>query len=180
MKVYFDTNIFDHIIKRINLTDGDLELLLKKISSKNFTILLSILNIEEMISIFKSSKEFPHNEIKLLLNLTSWQNGIIKQYDEIVKEDIKNYINGNNKPEYMWPASIIHSNLDFLTSPNERNKKEVKEIINKTQKQKENFRSSFIKYREQVAPLVKELKGRYPSFDEFKNPLIKDSALQIA
>ena len=136
MKVYFDTNIFDHILKRINISDSDLELLLKSISSKNFTVLLSILNIEEMISIFKSTKEFPHNEIKVLLDLTNWQNGLIKQYDEIIKEDIKNYINGENNPEYMWPASIIHSNLDFLTSPNELDKKEIKEIIDKTQKQK--------------------------------------------
>lgn len=180
MKVYFDTNIFDHILKRINLTDSDLELLWKSISSKSFTILLSILNIGEMISIFKSSNEFPHNEIKLLLNLTNWQNGLIKQYDEIIKEDIKNYINGNNKPEYMRPASIIHSNLDFLTSPNELDKKEIKDIINKTQKQKEDFRSSFTQYGEQVTPFVKELKGRYPSFDEFKNRFIKNIALQIA
>lgn len=180
MKVYFDTNIFDHILKRVNLTDGDLESLLKSVSSKKITILLSILNIEEMISIFKSKKEFPHNEIRLLLNLTSWQNGLIKQYDEIIKEDIKNYISVNNKTEYMWPASIIHSNLDFLTFPNELDKKEIKEIIYKTQKQKEDFLSKFIQYREQVDPFVKELKGRYPSFDEFKNPLIKNFALQIA
>ncbi len=179
MKVYFDTNVFDHIYKKLNLSQGDLDSLTNAIKTYKFVILLSTLNIEEMISIIKSSNEYPSNEMELLLNLTDWENNFVKSYDEIIKEDIKYFFDFNNPPEYMYPSTVIHSNRQFLLSPNSSEKNEIIDMVIKTQKQKEDFYRNNLNTKNKFEVVIKGLKGQYPSFEEFKNLLIINFAFKI-
>lgn len=180
MKVYFDTNVFDHIFKKLNLLQKDLDSLANAIKASKFSILLSTLNIEEMISIIKSSNKYPANEMELLLNLTDWEEyGFIKSYNEIIKEDIDYFLNIINAPEYMHPSTVIYSNQQFLLSPNLSEKNEFNDIVIKVQKQKEILYRMFLNYKNKVKCQIKDLRGQYPSFEEFKKEHIQDFAFKI-
>jgi hypothetical protein len=55
--VYFDTNVFDHIEQRHGVTDEDLFRLERAIKLEHLRVILSFLNIEELLFIAEAKPE---------------------------------------------------------------------------------------------------------------------------
>ena len=48
-KIYFDTNIFDHLVKGIGITEAEERALRSAVNSGHISVLLSYLNLEEVM-----------------------------------------------------------------------------------------------------------------------------------
>ncbi len=71
--VYFDTNVFDHIHKGIGVTEADRLALRSAVKTGRISLVLSFLNLEEVLSSMESSPSQANAELQLILDLADWQ-----------------------------------------------------------------------------------------------------------
>ena len=71
--VYFDTNVFDHIYKRIGVSETDLLALKSAVKTGKIFVLLSIVNLEETLSALEPYPNLATEELRLILDLTDGQ-----------------------------------------------------------------------------------------------------------
>lgn len=128
VKIYFDTHIFaDLYQKRQPYTNLDLAPLYEVIEKRRASIILSTRNIEEILPMLKSNSDKGWNQLKNLLNLTSW-NDIVKPQNEVVADDIKSYAaTGLSTNPFIQDQerlqNIKRGISNLLLSPSESNKK---------------------------------------------------------
>jgi hypothetical protein len=87
-KIYFDSNVFDHIHKCIGISKKNIKSLLTAFKTGKISVLASILNIEEILFIHKQSPSQAKKEIKLILQMTDLKKRMIKPPDILLREDI--------------------------------------------------------------------------------------------
>src|SRR5262245_24876348 len=96
--VYFDTNTFDHIYKRIGgVTAADLELLKLRIKEGDVRVRFSIVNIEEVLLAVQKDAAVAFGELRLIVDLCGTQT-IIKAHEVVLKQDIEAYAHGAALP----------------------------------------------------------------------------------
>lgn len=163
---YFDTNVFDHIHKRIGVTESDLTKLRSLIMSGRLSVLLSILNLEETVSLLNSYPELAIAELQLILCLTDWQK-LLKPPNLLLSDDIKSYARGEVPCQPFIEDSVIQLNLHRLLNPSQQDITELLEVMRVTQKQKEDFKARMREARESVLFQAKKLKGLRTNFDNY-------------
>lgn len=164
---YFDTNVFDHIHKRISVTDSDLSALRSAVKAGKISILLSVLNLEETLAALDSCPDLVMAELQLILDLADWQR-FVKPTDMLLSDDISCYARGVSLPPPFITDPVLWSNLEKLRNGSQKDVADIwADVKEKTQKQKENFKESMKKAKEKVLPCLEQLKGKSPSFDEY-------------
>ena len=68
--VYLDTNVFDHMYKKVGVSESDLLALDYVVKTGKIFILLSIVNLEEALCALQSCPELAMAELQLILGLT--------------------------------------------------------------------------------------------------------------
>jgi len=170
--LYFDTNVFDHIQKGINISKEERNYLFEKIIKKEILIGLSLLNIEEILLYYSSDPKNAKEQLELVSEITDW-NHLVKYPDNILKNDIINFSNGKciDSP-YINDKLVINELRDILRSP-EKYKLNIDRIINGVQEQRNNFYEKIIDAKNQVLSLWKKYEEEIPTFETF----LKDQAL---
>jgi hypothetical protein len=71
MKIYFDTNVFDHISKGIGVSRADIDILHSAVSKRRINIVLSYLNLEEVLAQLEENGDQAQAQLRLILRLTA-------------------------------------------------------------------------------------------------------------
>lgn len=169
--VYFDTNVFDHIHKGIDVTEADRLALRSAVENGRISILLSVLNLEEALCALEQSPTQAIAELRLTLDLVE-KGRLVKPAGMLLGDDIQCYAQGDALlAPFITLGPVIQSNIQALVNPNQRDIKALRLIVKETQNQKEDF---VIKMREantKVLPHAKEYlrnaKGRPPDWQDY-------------
>ncbi len=156
--VYFDTNIFDHIQKRINVTDLDLEKLKSAITSHKLSLVFSFLNIEEILFTLKCSPLNGRSQLSLLLEIADPKKFIVSQ-DLVLNEVIRSYA-ANTEPPI--PFGICDRNtrrfLKRMTTCRSL-PRDVLKIVGETRKAKQDFKARFEEGKKVLEPMARSMGG---------------------
>jgi predicted nucleic acid-binding protein len=98
--VYFDTNIFDHLHKGICVTPADVQFLKQRVSDGRLSILLSMINLEEVLMAVPTHRALALAELQLMEDLVDFTH-IIKPFQELLTEDITAYARGTTLPSLL-------------------------------------------------------------------------------
>lgn len=90
MAAYLDTNVFDHLYKKIGCTSADIANLRKKIYGRELSLPLSIYVLEEILLDRKARPELLVAKIKLTLSLGNFRR-MVKPCDQLLTDDIRAY-----------------------------------------------------------------------------------------
>jgi hypothetical protein len=89
--VYFDTNVFDNLIKKTNgVTDADELQLRAAVSSEQLRIVVSQITIQETLAAFHSRPEIARAQLALILSVADWGR-FVRFSSEILENDIKHF-----------------------------------------------------------------------------------------
>lgn len=160
--VYFDTNVFDHIYKGIDIAESAQHLLRLAVETGRISILLSVLNFEEIMGLLEKSNAQAVAVLRLMAGLVE-KNRIVKPSDMFLRDDIHRYAQGN---ELLAPFinldPVIQSNLEVLTNPSQKDIDELLVIVKEVKKEKENFVLTMREANSKVLPHAKQfLKNNY-------------------
>lgn len=180
---YFDTNVFDHIHKEIGVTGAGLLALRSAVRAGRISILLSVLNLEEVLSALASSPAHAIAELRLILGLADWQR-LVKPPNLLLSDDICCYARGDDLPEPFITDPVVESYLRALLNPSQQDIDELWPVVKETRQQKEDFVAGMREVNKKVLPRVKEFlkksQGWRPSFEDYWEGLAGEYAQEFA
>src|ERR1700722_1759808 len=89
--VYFDTNVFDNLIKKTGgVTEADETALRAAVSSGRVRIVVSHINILETFAAFKRRSDVARAQLLLIVRLSDWDR-FAKYSSSILEDDIKHF-----------------------------------------------------------------------------------------
>src|ERR1700722_1850850 len=159
--VYFDTNVFDNVVKKTGgVTGADEEWLRAASSSGKLTIVASHINIRETLAAFVSRPDIARTQFSLIASLADWER-LIRFSTQILEDDIRHFaFNGEraNSPfESDRQASHIRSVLQTLlmdwSAP-----KQLGAVIGEDRDQKRAFLEGVKKSRAETARELEEFR----------------------
>lgn len=164
--VYFDTNVFDHVYKKIGVSKPDLLVLDSAVKTGKISILLSIVNLEEVLCALESCPDLAIAELQFILRLTGRQR-MLKPPHLLLRDDIKSYVLTGVSSKPFIVDSLIQSSLRALQNPSQRDMVELLSVVKATREQKEAFNAGMKEIREKILLAAKKLKGLCPSFNDY-------------
>jgi len=90
MAAYLDSNVFDHLYKKIGCTSTDIANLRTKIYGRELSLLLSIHTLEEILLDRRARPELMVAKTKLTLSLGNFRR-MVKPCDQLLTDDIRSY-----------------------------------------------------------------------------------------
>ena len=159
--VYFDTNVFDHIYKGIDVTESGQLLLRAAVETGRISILLSVLNLEETIGVLEKSHAHAIAVLQLMAGLVE-KKQIVKPPDMFLRDDIQRYAQGDDLLQpFISLDPVIQSNLEVLTNPGQNDIDELLVIVKEVQKEKEAFVMAMREANAKVLAYAKQFLRRY-------------------
>jgi hypothetical protein len=104
MIVYFDTNVFDHIFKNLGVTTAEQNAMRRAVSSGKIRIVLSYLNLEEVLTAALKRPSFAFAELRFILEIVD-KSLFVKPANVRLVDDIRCY--ADNKP-LLNPFDILN------------------------------------------------------------------------
>ncbi len=180
---YFDTNVYDHIYKRMDISDAELHSLRTSIEVGKINIIASILNLEEIIPILSNDELFK-GELSLIIDLCNWDK-LIKPTDLLLADDFFSFARyGHQAKPFLESNSRDHSsfiqNLQKFGNLNFRDKIEFLSIVKKVKEQKERFKKGMKEAQNEVLFYAKKLQDKPRNFHEFWSNSLKTDGLAWA
>jgi hypothetical protein len=167
---YFDTNIFDNLIKKTNgITNADCDQLRAAVSMGRLTIVVSHTTIQETIDALESRPDLARVQLGLIANLADW-NRFVRFHSEILEEDIKHFaFNGEvaNTP-FEKSATHIRSRLQLVVD-GRIGFGELERVISENREYKTRFLESVRRSDAGATAELDEFRrtNQIPSFEEF-------------
>ena len=157
MIVYFDTNVFDHLEQRNGVTDWDLFRLGRAVKMEQLRLILSFLNMEEILFIAQSKPERAMGQLKLIFELAD-KRLFVHGQDEIVRNDIRAY--AQQKP-FKTPFTLMTPDmesdiLNLMDSP-AHHQEDLDRIVRETRHAKELFLERRIKGQKKLKRMAAEI-----------------------
>jgi hypothetical protein len=169
-KTYVDTNIFDHIVKRIGITEADERALRSAVNKGRISVLLSYLNLEEALCAMPTSPELALAQLRLIMEIAETHQ-LVKPTAMLISDDIDRYAKGKALlPPFIPMDTIIFANLQALV----RDAQQINELLpllKEVQNEKEEFvarmREANAKVEPDATALRRATDGRPPSWDKY-------------
>lgn len=157
MIVYFDTNVFDHLEQRHGFTDWDVFRLERAIKLEHIRLILSFLNIEEILPIAESKPERAMAQLGLILKLAD-KRLFVRGQDEIVRCDIRAYAKQKPCPT---PFTILTPDmesdiLNMMNSP-AHHREQFDDIVKESHDAKERFMKRSLRSQKKLRPMAMEI-----------------------
>ena len=169
MIAYLDTNVFDHVYKKIGCTSADIAQLRKAIYGRGLAIPIGIHVLEEILLNRRASPQELVARLKLTLSLASIRR-MVKPCDQLIADDIRSYA-ATGQPDRPLVSAQIQSALtqgiaELIESDGEEFSEEIGEVLEDARQGRERFLQGMRAARQQAAALVETLASRV-SFEEF-------------
>lgn len=165
--VYLDTNVFDHMHKKLGVSNGDI-LALKAAKAKgSSSFLLSISVFEEVFCAIKSDPVLGIRELLLVFEFADWAR-VLKPAHLLVTDEIAAYATGAPQPApFLEEDDPMRNSLRALASPTQRDIDELMPIMDESRAQRVEFRNGMRAARSEVLKSAKRLQGWKPSFVDY-------------
>jgi len=173
---YFDTNVFDHIYKKLHgITEADESTLRSLVRAGTVSIPLSILNLEETLLLLEreTRRDLVKAELQLILDLADWQR-MAKEPKQLLSDDITSYAQGSAASSpFIEEARLrkIHAGIrETLLNLGPQSISELLGAVSETKTQIAEFKQGMDKGQEKLSPLVEKLRNegqRPPRFDQW-------------
>jgi hypothetical protein len=175
-EVYFDTNVYTHILNvslgRIResggVTSDNVKLLMKLLKSDRLRVLASVTNVEEAISAYLNHPEESIEKLKIIRRLAK-RKRMINAHFEMAKNDVVAFAQGKALPSpFVSPPSLL---IDFLARPKSVDPKLFRRVAEDTKAHIEEIRKRHGEYFSDDRQHADELKAdnTQPSFEEYWN-----------
>lgn len=166
---YFDTNIFDNMLKRTaGVLADDEARLLRAIESRKLAIVTSILNISETIDARRPEIVLP--QLNLIARMAD-KDRFVKPHDIVLTDDIKHFAwNGEPDSPFIREPMLgqLRSALDRILSGQDAIE-DFEDVIEENVNQKVRFLTGISDVRSETYPQIQELRQReeIPSFERY-------------
>jgi hypothetical protein len=142
MIAYVDTNVFDHLYKKVRCTSADIADLRKAIYGRDLSIALGIHILEEMLLNRRASPQELVARVKLTLSLASIRR-MVKPCDQLIGDDIRSYA-ANGAParpfvDVQIQNAITQGIAELIESDGEEFSEEIAEALADTKRRKGRF-----------------------------------------
>ena len=156
---YFDTNIFDNLIKRTNcISDADEARLHAAVSSGRLKIVVSHTTIRETLAALESRPDIARGQLELITSLADWDR-FVRLSSEVLENDVKHFaFNGEaaNTP-FEKDAAHIRSKLQLIIE-GRIGFGELKAVIGEDREYKTGFRDTVRRAKAGTAPELEEFR----------------------
>ena len=169
MLVYFDTNVFDNLVKRTGgVIEADELRLRDAISESQIVVLASHVNLRETIAAFRSSPDLAKAQFQMISTLVDWSR-IVRFHSSLLEDDIRQFAySGERSSRIFETSSNIHSAVQLIIE----GKKPIQElgpVIREDFEEKKEFLENVKKIRSETEAPLEELRkaGDIPTFQEW-------------
>lgn len=163
--VYFDTSAWDHLYKKVGISESDSAALVSAVKTHKMSVLPSITNLEEVVCALKSCPDLAIAELRFILGLADSQR-LLKSHDLLLSDDIKSYALTGFPSKPFLEDSVIRLVLCTLQNPTRKDRGELLSVVKATQRQKEVFTVATKEVKRKSQSEAKKLKGGCSSFDD--------------
>lgn len=170
-RVYFDTTIYDHIVK----TDNEVKALRTDLARREVVANLSIVNVEELLGDWDTKRQQAIRRLQVARDLVGFDS-ILKQPSDLLKEVIEAYATGTPPPSSTLPRHqrrLLTSLLHKVADGNARLDPILSQIVSEVRREKEAFKAAMIRGRAQTLDeLTQKSEPRvlaHVPFEEFWN-----------
>lgn len=164
---YFDTNVFDHLEQRIGVTEQDLYRLGRAVKLEYLRVVLSFLNLEEILFIAQSKPERAKAQLKLIFELADKRLFVLGQ-EEIMNNDIRAYAHQTpSKSPFTLMSVGMEMDIRNLINDPESLRREYDRIVRQTRRAKESFLNMLIKGQRKLKPMAAEIGVRQYPFERY-------------
>jgi hypothetical protein len=112
--LYFDTNVYDHIDKRLGVSDGDIAQLRRCLGAGGAVLRLSVFNLEEAVGLVRSRPHAARTLAKLMRDLASLER-FFREPGELAKLSVLSAIRRTEAPDpYLYDKETLEAGLDRL------------------------------------------------------------------
>jgi hypothetical protein len=163
MIAYLDTNVFDHLYKKIGCTGANIAELRKAIYGRCLSMPIGIHVLEELLLNRRASPQELVARVKLTLSLASIRR-MVKPCDQLITDDIRSYA-ATGQPDRPLVSTQIQNAItqgiaELIESDGEEFSEEIAEAIEETRQRRERFLQTMGVVHQQLAALVETLPAR--------------------
>ena len=169
MIAYLDTNVFDHLYKKVGCTSADIAGLRKAIYGRDLSIPLGIQVVEELLLNRKASPQELVARVKLTLSLASMRR-MVKPCDQLIADDIRSYA-ATGEPDrplvnVQIQNAITQGIAELIESDGEEFSEEIAAALEDTKRRKERFVQGMKVSLREIASLVAAVPANI-GFDDY-------------
>lgn len=169
MIAYLDTNVFDHLYKKIGCTSADIAQLRKAVYGRGLSMPIGIHVLEELLLDRRASPQELVARVKLTLSLASIRR-MVKPCDQLVADDIRSYA-ATGQPDRPLVSAQIQNAItqgiaELIESDGEEFCEEMMEALEETRQSKERFLQAMKVSQHQAAALIETLPSPI-SFEDY-------------
>jgi len=185
MIAYLDTNVFDHLHKKIGCTSADIANLRKAIYGRQLSVPLSIHTLEEIMLVGKVRPEWMVAQVKLTLSIASFRR-LVKPCDQLLADDIRAYAaRGEADRPYLGAdiQNVISAGIsELVETDGEELDEEMVEALKEMRRRKERFRAGMRKSQEETEQIAKSMSGQvtFEQYLELAAPGVAETFAQRA
>ena len=181
---YFDTSLFDNLLKLNRLTAADLTELRSAIQTRRLAIVSNILNMQETIDALHSqSPEVVVPQLDLIASLIDWSR-FVKPSDWLLTDDIRHFAWCGDPSSPFLPESVVEvvhgAVMDIIRG--RMPCADLDDVVRENSRQKSAFAAGLENDNAQTASMVEQLRkeGVFPEFADIFAIAAQDFAYHIA
>ncbi len=157
MIAYLDTNLFDHLYKKIGCTAADIADLRKAVYGRGLSIPLGIHVLEELLLNQRASPQELVARVKLTLSIASIRR-MVKPCDQLIADDIRSYAAAGaaDRPlvNVQIQNAITQGIAELIESDGEEFSEEITDALQDTRRRKERFVNGMNVALQEIASLT--------------------------
>jgi len=185
MLAYFDTNVFDNLIKKQNgVTAADESRLRAAVSSGRLTIAVGHLNIREILAALSRNPEIVGPELSLVASLANWD-CFVRFHSAILEADIRHFAYNGERANTAFEDEHTVANIRagirrVVEGPEGRRGLEA--VNNENREEKRRFLEGVRRAQAETAEGVKELREKnwIPNFEDYYESGAEEYAFDFA
>ena len=157
MIAYLDTNLFDHLYKKIGCTAADIADLRKAVYGRGLSIPLGIHVLEELLLNQRASPQELVARVKLTLSIASIRR-MVKPCDQLIADDIRSYAAAGEADRPLVNVqiqnAITQGIAELIESDGEEFSEEIADALQDTKRRKERFVNGMNVALQEIASLT--------------------------
>ena len=163
---YFDTSTYRHIFEGYNISNEEKQLLFLKCADQELLIKVSLLNIEEIFSLYLKNREVGRKQLEQILKLADLSE-LLRYPDMMINDAFENLYNSRTEREYyIRDINILHRFKTILENPDGFEDK-IQNIVLEISTQKDEFLLSNIDAKKEVLSKIGKEDWSKIEFNEF-------------
>ena len=160
MIAYLDTNVFDHLYKKIGCTSADIADLRKAVYGRGLSMPIGIHVLEELLLNRRASPQELVARVKLTLSLASIRR-MVKPCDQLIADDIRSYAATGEPDRPLVGAqtqnAITQGIAELIESDGEEFSEEMLAALEETRQRRTRFLQALKVSRQEIAAMVETL-----------------------